>query len=352
MAGRREEIGDELAEIVEEAQGGAGPRGERRRRRGRAVVKIWLRRAFVENAALKFVAFVLALTVFILVQSQDDVQVPFNVGIEYRMPSDRVLVSETVDQVRITVKGSRRAIRRFDEGRVERIPIDLRGHRRSEFVFSADMVQLPKGLELVRFTPPSILTRFERRVRKEVPVEVRKIGDVPPGFLVTSVITEPARVVVSGAETAVEATVSVKTREVPLTGRTESVRETVDLVPPETFVEVLTPENAMVNVELTIIEEQAPRRVGPLDVAVRPGPAVTDESAARFEARPSQVTVILRGSRLAVEAVDEADLTAYVEISADDVAVGRTRAARVVVPTPAKGIAIEIVPEEVTVGLK
>src|SRR5690349_21424924 len=71
-------------------------------------VREGLRRAFLENAALKFVAFVLALTVFILVHSDENVYVTRTIALQYRMPRDWVLVTEPPAEVRVTVKGTRR----------------------------------------------------------------------------------------------------------------------------------------------------------------------------------------------------------------------------------------------------
>ena len=58
------------------------------------------------------------------------------------------------------------------------------------------------------------------------------------------------------------------------------------------------------------------------------------------------------GSRLVIEAITTDTLQAYVQVFADDVAARRTRQARVIVPKPAPGIAIEIYPEEVSVAWK
>ena len=48
------------------------PSGGEPRPPRRALLRRWLRAAFVDNAALKFVAFVLALTLFILVHGDED----------------------------------------------------------------------------------------------------------------------------------------------------------------------------------------------------------------------------------------------------------------------------------------
>ncbi len=53
--------------------------------------KDWIRSAFVENATLKLVAFMLALTVFFLVHSDKRAVVNLTVGVSYTLPTDKVL---------------------------------------------------------------------------------------------------------------------------------------------------------------------------------------------------------------------------------------------------------------------
>jgi hypothetical protein len=76
------------------------------------------------------------------------------------------------------------------------------------------------------------------------------------------------------------------------------------------------------------------------------------ESVRRFKPNPQQVQVWLRGKRIAAERVDPKKLEAFVEIFADDVVASRSRHARVVVPVPEPGVAVEVRPAEVTVGVQ
>jgi len=333
------------------AQQGAPKIGDPEGGKGRFRWMEHVKSAFTENASLKFVAFVLALTVFILVRSTEDVTVIVDVRVEYNFPDDRVLVSQPPTEVQVTVKGTSRQTRRINADKLKPIRVNLTNHRRDEYIFDSALVALPEQLSVVRFTPRSIPTRFEPRVEATVPIEVERRGSVPKGFLFKRFEVTPKEAVIAGAKSVVEETQVIRTRSVSLTDKTASFQELVELATPATFVEVLEPKGA-VTVGVTIDAEQVTRGVGTVAVAIRPGPDLKAQDVATYHVDPETVQVVLLGPRLAVEAVSPESLEAYVQVFADDVATKRTRKARVVVPRPAPGIGLEIYPEEVTVQPK
>lgn len=313
---------------------------------------VWLRKAFTENAALKFVAFVLALTIFVLVHSDNDVQANVTVRLEYKLPEDRVLVTEPPDTLRVAVKGTRRRTRRFDSGDLPPIVVDLVNHRRSEYVFAPDLVNLPEGLELLRYTPASILTQFEPLVERSLPIDVPRQGNVPAGYVVAGISPNPKNITVSGPKTIVESVDSVKTARVPVTGHVVSFVDEVALVPPHSLVQIVggeTNAEGKVKVDVTIVEEHASRKVAELKVQVHGGPDMSPKALSRVTVEPKTIEVWLRGARLAVDGVDDKALEAFVEVSAADIANGRKKQARIMVTRPAPGVAIEVRPQEVTI---
>ena len=76
------------------------------------VVRTWLRGALLDHLAIKALALVLTLTVFLLVGSDEDREIPARIGVSYVLPEGKVLApeSERVDEVRVTIKGPWRRI--------------------------------------------------------------------------------------------------------------------------------------------------------------------------------------------------------------------------------------------------
>lgn len=323
-----------------------GPKGERSL--GRAIAH-WVRGAFVDNAALKFVALVLALTVFILVHSDERAVAGATVKVNYLLPPDRVMVSEPIKEVSLTVEGSRRRLKRFHEHKLDELELDLRNMPDGGEVFiESNMITgLPDGIDLVSITPPSVKVELDQRQMKEVPVVVESIGTPGRGYVVKSVTTSPTRIKVSGGSSKVASLESVSTSQVRLDGRTASFRTEARLVPPPG---VKVEGGDMVQVEVTLGEEQGSRELD-LPITVKPGQGVAPEQVGRFAAEPDHVHVVLRGSILAIDSVSPDQLSAYVTIYPDDVARGPTRKAEVHIP-PLREVGTEIAPPDVTVRPK
>lgn len=291
-----------------------------------------IRRAFVENLALKFVAMVLAITLFILVNTDKDVSIATTIGVSYTMPEDKVLVSERVDQLRLTIQGPWRRIKRFDEREIERIHIDLSGRSEGVLQFTEEMINLPPGLELLAMSPPDMKLDFDERAEKIVPVNVARSGSPARGYKVEEVMVNPSVVTVRGAERVVSAISAVRTRELSLQGRKESFTEKVQLISPEDYVDIVGgPE---VEVRITLEEEQITRSFE-LPVASRPATVAVPRNASEdFFTEPEQVTVTLQGSMLLLESLTAEDVVPYVEIFADDVIDFAERPALVAVDVP------------------
>lgn len=306
-----------------------------------------LRRAFVENLALKFVALVLAITLFILVNTDKDQVIGTTVGVSYTMPEDRVLVSKPVDSIRLTIQGPWRRIKRFDERELERIHIDLTGRANGELQFTEDMVKLPPGLDLLAMNPPAMKLDFDERAEKLVPVNAAQSGSPARGYKVENVVVEPSVVKVRGAARVVSAISAVRSRDINLQGRKESFTQRVSLVAPEEYVEI--EGNPEVEVRIELEEEQITRT---FEVPVAPRPAtlaVSKGMATDFYTEPKQVKVVLQGSMLLLEGLTPDHVNPYVEIFSDDVVEFQQRPALVAVDLPEAGaIRYNISPARVT----
>src|SRR5262245_14540089 len=95
-------------------------------------LRFHLRQAFLGNLGLKFLSLVLALTVFLLFNTDREREISARVGVSYTLPGDRVLVSERLTEVRVGLRGPWRKLRRFDERSIDRIDIDLRNAKDGE----------------------------------------------------------------------------------------------------------------------------------------------------------------------------------------------------------------------------
>jgi YbbR domain-containing protein len=266
-----------------------------RRPPGRAGVGGWLRGALVDNIGLKALALILALTVYLLVNTDESREINARIRVAYDLPPGKALVSQRIDEVRVTIRGPWRRIKRFDEREIDRIDLDLRRATGGEVAITPDMISLPRGLELTSIEPRVIRVAFEEIGVKRVPVRPEFAGRALHGYEVVTgrTLIDPPVVAVRGAAGLIDALEAVRTQEIRIDGRNDSFVVTVPLVPPD-GVQVVGDDLAKVTVNIE--EELVTRRLSEVPVEIR-APPTGDE----WTVTPARVAVTLTGGVVAVE---------------------------------------------------
>jgi YbbR domain-containing protein len=305
----------------------------------RGSVRRWLRGALLENLGLKFLSMVLAVTVFLLVNTDRDREISARIGVSYTLPDDKVLVSDRLDEVRVTIKGPWQRLRKFDERELERINIDLRRAPAGDLAITPDMIHLPAGLVVSTISPHTVHIAFDRRVEKVVEVTPMVAGHPQHGYLVTEVKAIPATIKVRGAEGTLIALSAVRTHEVSVEGRAETfVSETEPVLPDGVELE----GSPQIVLHVAVDEELVTRKLPGLAVGVR-GDGV---DPTKWQVKPSQVEVTLTGALLAVEKA-RAALTPVIKLTAND---SKPREIEVSIEGVPPGIGVRISPERVKVA--
>ncbi|HWN68177.1 MAG TPA: CdaR family protein [Haliangium sp.] len=307
-----------------------------------------LRQAFFHNPLLKLVSLVLAIALFFLVNTDRDAIIGVNVDVSYQLPENRVLVSEPVHQVRLSIRGPWRRIKRFDEREIGGITLDLTNMRSGPYTFPEDIVDLPEDLTLLSINPPTINLAFEPRLQKTVPVKVNVVGEPARGYEVQQVSPKPSRVTIRGAQSRVSETDAVLTRELRLEGRGESFTEVLLLEPPRTeprgLVEIA--DRTPVEVEVVLVPEMGTRVLTGVPVEIVAGEGVAAAVGERFTTQPATVDVVLHGPLLVIEDFD-GQVVAQVTVHEED-SPARPRQADVTLRDVPAGVGTEIKPGTVT----
>ena len=300
----------------------------------RGPVRGWLRSAVFDNVGLKFLSMVLAVTVFLLVNTDKDREITARVGVSYTLPEDKVLVSERIDEVRVTVKGAWRRLRKFDEREVDRVNLDLRRASSGEIAITNDMIHLPSGVAITSINPRSVRILFDKRVDKVIEVTPAITGRPQHGYVVAEVKPVPATVKLRGGESMLAALTAIHTREISLEGRTDSFVAETEATPPEGAQVV---GNAQIAVQIRVDEELVTRKLPGATVVVR-----GDGDTSRWRVTPSQVDVTLTGALLAVEKA-RSSLVPVVKLTAD----AKPREVEVTIDGLPPGIGVKVSPEHV-----
>lgn len=305
----------------------------------RGLLRRYVHGALFENTGLKFLSLVLAVTVFLLVNTDKDREITVRVGVRYELPADKVLTSEPLEEVRVTLKGPLRRLRQFDERELGRIELDLRTAASGDIAITHDMISnLPPGLEVLSISPRSVRVAFDRRVDKVVEVAASVAGRPQHGYVVAEIKATPFTIKVRGGERLLAALPSIKTAEVSLEGRTDSFEQLAELVVPDG---VNIDPTQRITVQVRIVEELVTRKVPNQTIAIR-----GDADPTKWVMSPAQVEVTLTGAVLAVEKAKEV-LQPVVKLTAQDT---KARDADIVVDGLPPGVGVRISPERIRVS--
>lgn len=298
----------------------------------RDAVRGWLRRAMFDNVGLKFLSMVLAVTVFLLVNTDKDREITARVGVSYTLPEDRVLVSERIDEVRVTLKGAWRRLRKFDEREIE--PIELRPDASGEMAIASDLIKLPPGVTITSINPRFVRIAFDRRIDKLVEITPVIAGRPQHGYVVAEVKPVPATIKLRGGEGMLAALTQIRTREISLEGRNDGFTAETEVVPPD-GVEVAG--SRQVAVRIRVDEELVTHKLPGLTVVLR-----GDGDTSRWKVTPPQVDVMLTGALLPVEKA-RSSLVPIVKLAPDL----KPREVEVTIDGLPPGIGVKIFPEHV-----
>jgi YbbR domain-containing protein len=310
--------------------------------RPRRTVAQVIKAAFVENLGLKLLSAILALTLYLLINTDREREITARVGVSYSLPEDRVLVSERLDEVRVTIRGPWRRLRRFDERELDRVNLDLRTTTSSEVVLTKELVSVPTGLTVTSISPRSLRVAFEKRVEKKVDISPTISGQPDHGFSIAEVKVEPATVTVRGPEGAMRTLSMIRTRELRLDGHNATFASNVELLAPE-GVELQGGSTVVAHVR---VEEQlATQRLAAVPIAVvADGVEVT-----RVKTAVTKVDITLTGPVLDIER-SRTSVKARVKVGAADI--GKTRDATIELEGVPAGVGVRLSPETVKVTIR
>jgi YbbR domain-containing protein len=270
--------------------------------------------------------------VFLLVNTDKDREMTVQVGVSYTLPEDKVLVSERIDDVRVTLKGSWRRLRKIDQREIDRINLDLRHTTSDAIAISNEQIHLPSGVSITSISPRYVRVAFDKRVDKVVEVVAAVAGRPEHGYVVDEIKPLPATSKLRGGERMLASITQARTREISLEGHTDSFVTPAEVVPPD-GAEVIG--NPRISVQIRLDEELVTRKLPGLTVAIR-----GDGDPARWTVTPAQADVTLTGALLAVEKA-RTTLAPVVKLVPD----AKPREVEITVEGVPAGIGVKVSPE-------
>lgn len=192
----------------------------------------WLRKIFLDDLLLKFLALVLTLGLWYGLTGQRAPATIRLLGVQlaFRLPPDIEISNDPRGEIGATFTGSRQALDRINvRDLIAYVDISSRkpGERIIRLTPESVHLELPDGVRLTRVEPESVPLRLEPRVQREVTIAPRLEGHLPEGYELRAVHVVPEKIRVHGAASHVNALEHASTESIQL----DSLRETTTVSP-------------------------------------------------------------------------------------------------------------------------
>jgi YbbR domain-containing protein len=176
-------------------------------------------RTLTDNLAWKVLSLALAIGFWLTLSGNSEVATSVPASVQYRnLPLDLELTTDPIDRLFLKVRGPAARLTTSSLSRTALV-IDLENSAKpgeQTFTIGEGNLSLPAGVTLVRVVPSQLRVRLERRVTKDVPVEVRFAGPPAKGYRVLNQSIDPATLRVTGPESRLEQVSSLQTDAVDL----------------------------------------------------------------------------------------------------------------------------------------
>jgi YbbR domain-containing protein len=159
------------------------------------------------NAGWKVFSLLVSAMLWFTYASDPEIGAYVSAPVEYKnMPEELEIGSELAPSVSLDVRGPSAKVTTFSAARPA-VALDFSGvHKPGEVTYQINEqnVDVPSGVRLVRAIPAQIRLEFERRTRRDVPVQVRFSGAPPAGYHMERYQVSPRNLTVVGPESHVE----------------------------------------------------------------------------------------------------------------------------------------------------
>ncbi|HET7440040.1 MAG TPA: CdaR family protein [Terriglobales bacterium] len=216
----------------------------------------FFRRYVAHNFLLKLLSLALAAGLWLAVTRNPIAEVPVTVPIEFHhIPNNLEIVSETIPQAQVRVRGPERIVRRVTAAEVH-VEVDLAGAKPGERTFdlTAQQVHEPRELEVVQVVPSQVHLDFDTRLTREVEIHPRVTGTFARGLRLARAEANPSSIRITGPKQRVAAVDAATTDPVDATGTVGSASFMTHAYVSDPLVQVVRPEP----VRVTVIVEKEP----------------------------------------------------------------------------------------------
>jgi YbbR domain-containing protein len=267
-----------------------------------------LRALLTTNISYKALALLVALILWVTVQSEQVVEDRARVRLEWALPEGLTLVEPPLETATATVEGVQAFLRGVRQKDLS-IQIDLSKAREGEVNLDLServVTGIPPQVRVVSVSPGTLKVQLDRVLKRRVSVAAATTGEPARGFRVKKIAVNPARVELSGPSSVLRSIDEVPTDTVDISGLRESAELSVGLGVKKGQLTPTTPGSFVVAVEIEAIIEERMFEAVPV---VIDGAGVLAEGSRRSR-------LVLSGSVEALDGLDKGELQVVVHVPA------------------------------------
>ncbi len=260
------------------------------------------------NFALKLTSIVVATILFVILNAESSTPVEVEFPVEYRVSEPFMIIGTPPQRINATIQGPFTKFQSFDISQMKPVVVNLETYTDPGVVrhlVSVSDIEAPVGMKAIAYRPSEWDVKLDRRVERAIPVELSLPHRPAEGYEIVDVRIEPREVRVSGPSSQLMDLQWVQTRPVDISGRTEDLTLDVGLRSPNHPLRLLRRD---VRVTVEIAEEIVQRIFRSVPVAVL-------EKDVEASVEPQTVTLMLKGPKLALDALVASELHAVVSVA-------------------------------------
>ncbi len=245
------------------------------------------------NGRLKLFSLAFACGLWLFVNyAERDAEKTLVVPVEFQnLPAQLVINGSRDEYVDLRLRGPRSLLSQLNS---KKLRLDLREVRpgMASFRITADMLNLPRGVRLIRINPAQVNLSIAQIIKRIVPVQLELIGKPPRGYLVKETEVNPDKIEVTGPAPQIEKLHVIQTDALDLSASTQSITRDIALRGPEEgFVSY---NRDRVDVRIGVEEIMSTQEFRNIPIPVK-------NSTARVIVRPARATVTIRGPQRLLE---------------------------------------------------
>jgi YbbR domain-containing protein len=223
-----------------------------------------------DNLGVKLLSLLITLAIWLFVVVEKQPEVGFMVPVNFsNIPKDMALIKREPRDIEVRVKGPE-ALTSNLTSRQFVVDMNLSRAQAGEttFFLSADNINVPRGIRVVRLLPSQVSATLEPIVERLIPIEPVVLGVPAEAYELGGIKVFPEMIKVRGAKSKVEQLTSARTTSLDISGLDKPVTQEVKLVPLEESI-ALT-ENPKIELRAIIQEKTEDKVLNAIQIKVLP----------------------------------------------------------------------------------